>query len=310
MSREAPESLYQKSSVVKNLFRFRHALCELPHDRIYALRSISGDGNDVPVNYGLTAAEVLISFASENVKLHLDWLLVCATFFSQCDSLSEDTQIPSWVPRWHAPLRHPSGDLEEVIRYCDERAFALRAADESDGRGHRYAAPKVTDRKELQLRVWLLRVRFYRGRETTSWIGPSTVCPTPLSPAGVLRHCPIGHKAPSAFAARNPFPRRHQMLDSQQIGWTTSIWINTDKFVCPDLSEDHALLFSRPLVHGFVVRCVSHGQKPAVRLVSSFMIKSIVRKNGRIGSFMRPDEGWARTSGSLTHYHLIDVLIV
>lgn len=106
--------------LLDHLLIFRNALCEVEHDNIYALLSISETSFAVPVDYELDFRELSAIFALEQLKHTPVALLKCAVIMR--NGASSDASMPSWVPDWRCTThtnRRPFQKLQGVRGYLD-----------------------------------------------------------------------------------------------------------------------------------------------------------------------------------------------
>ena len=150
MARRAP-------TLLENLLIYHETKCSDPHDLIYALLSISGDADDIPVNYHSSMADLFALVARKYLRAGygLEILAIAARLKSNCPGGSSD--VPPWVPDWRQiehsafmPRRHllaPADDRPE-----EQEAIELSIAGSCD---YEYHKEKIL-KKVIQVKGLLL----------------------------------------------------------------------------------------------------------------------------------------------------------
>lgn len=105
--------LDRRANLLTNMVVFRHMQCTKALDRIYALRAISTDGDQIRVDYKRTVAEVYIEFASIYARsTWLPGLLIAAAgirpWWNPDMTSDEIERLPSWVPDWRLSRFEPT----------------------------------------------------------------------------------------------------------------------------------------------------------------------------------------------------------
>ncbi|KAK5730505.1 hypothetical protein LTR15_000442 [Elasticomyces elasticus] len=102
----------QQKSLVHNLQLYGKARCSDPRDYIYALVSISMERKSMAVDYGISAEELYLSFARNNVGVAL-----LAAAASRHDKPYMES-LPSWVPDWQVAPRYRPGLPIDPVMQC------------------------------------------------------------------------------------------------------------------------------------------------------------------------------------------------
>lgn len=128
-------SAKQPSSLLSNLIRYQDKQCSDARDRIYALRSMSVDGQALQIDYTITADSLYVKTAEQwIVNGNVTAVLRCAAS-RQAQSYGHG-RLPSWVPDWRLPayLGMNLRAMYELGQVCGE-AYLSRSTQSTNDTG-------------------------------------------------------------------------------------------------------------------------------------------------------------------------------
>ncbi|KAF7188006.1 Heterokaryon incompatibility protein 6, OR allele [Pseudocercospora fuligena] len=142
----------QLNTLMMNLLKFRRKQCSDARDRVYALKSISCDGQAVLINYSQTCESLYVALAEQ----WIDRGHICAMMLSAglLDRRGQGRRaLPSWVPDWRLAgyrSKHASAFMDAVAHIISKASLADN---------HRRNVTKASNSKDgllLKIRGWLI----------------------------------------------------------------------------------------------------------------------------------------------------------
>lgn len=97
-----PHDGRKSHSLLFNLVQFAGAQCLDDRDRLYALRALSKDGENLIVDYTKNTETVYLDFAKRLIEAGRIFLIAMCTVLEGDNKLAEPRTVPSWCPDWKA----------------------------------------------------------------------------------------------------------------------------------------------------------------------------------------------------------------
>ena len=155
--------------LLQNLEICSDAECGDDRDRVYALLSVSSDGQNFGVDYTCDTEAVYRHVAKRYLGYSWSYVIRVLVFATVHLGRGRTTTfLPSWVPDWRNPISFVSREHEECFKECSSGVFPVRIGDK---RRRRLGASVHGNR--LYIRAWLFSS--YQGTHVSS-IGSCNAC--------------------------------------------------------------------------------------------------------------------------------------